>query len=88
VGDPYCPTHHKKLQAQTVSQMVDQVLAMPEGTRLMLLAPLVRDRKGEHLHVFERTQDQGYIRARINGIVTSSSIPPNWRRTRSTTSTW
>jgi excinuclease ABC subunit A len=82
VGDPYCPTHHKKLQAQTVSQMVDQVLALPEGTRLMVLAPLVRDRKGEHLHVFSELKTSGYIRARINGIVTELEYPPELEKNK------
>ncbi|MEK7258332.1 MAG: excinuclease ABC subunit UvrA, partial [Pseudomonadota bacterium] len=76
VGDPYCPTHHRKLEAQTVSQMVDQVLALPEGTRVMVLAPLVRERKGEHLHVFSELKTSGYVRARINGIVTEIDFPP------------
>ena len=70
VGEPRCPDHGKNLQAQTVSQMVDTVLAMPEGSRLMLLAPIVRDRKGEHLHVFEELRAGGFVRARIDGIVT------------------
>ncbi len=76
VGDPHCPQHHLKLEAQTVSQMVDQVLALPEGTRVMVLAPLVRERKGEHLHVFSELKSSGYIRARINGIVTEIDYPP------------
>ena len=69
VGDPRCPTHGVTLQAQTVSQMVDAVLAMPEGERLMLLAPVVRDRKGEHLHVFEQMRAAGFIRVRVDGLV-------------------
>ncbi|MCW7554595.1 excinuclease ABC subunit UvrA [Endozoicomonas gorgoniicola] len=75
-GIPRCPKHHQPLEAQTVSQMVDQVLAIPEGTKLMLLAPVVRDRKGEHLHVFNELKTQGFIRARINGIVTDLDNPP------------
>lgn len=75
-GIPRCPTHHLPLEAQTISQMVDQVLAMPEGTKLMLLAPVVRDRKGEHLHVFNELRSNGFIRARINGIVTDLDTPP------------
>ena len=75
-GTPRCPTHHLPLEAQTVSQMVDQVLALPEATKLMLLAPVVRDRKGEHLHVFNELKTQGFIRARINGIVTDLDNPP------------
>ena len=69
VGDPRCPTHGVTLKAQTVTQMVDAVLAMPEGSKLMLLAPVVRDRKGEHLHVFEQMRAAGFIRVRVNGIV-------------------
>ncbi|WP_257254928.1 MULTISPECIES: excinuclease ABC subunit UvrA [unclassified Endozoicomonas] len=75
-GTPRCPEHHLPLEAQTVSQMVDQVLALPEGTKLMLLAPVVRDRKGEHLHVFSELRAQGFIRARIDGIVTDLDNPP------------
>ncbi|MRI32943.1 excinuclease ABC subunit UvrA [Endozoicomonas sp. OPT23] len=75
-GTPRCPKHHLPLEAQTVSQMVDQALALPEGTKMMLLAPVVRDRKGEHLHVFNELKTQGFIRARINGIVTDLDTPP------------
>ena len=67
VGTPRCPDHDIPLEAQTVSQMVDQVLAMPEGAKLMLLAPIVRERKGEHLSVFEEMRAQGFVRARVNG---------------------
>ena len=69
VGDPRCQTHGVTLKAQTVTQMVDAVLAMPEGSKLMLLAPVVRDRKGEHLHVFEQMRAAGFIRVRVDGIV-------------------
>lgn len=75
-GIPRCPTHHLPLEAQTVSQMVDQVLALPKGSKLMLLAPVVRARKGEHLHVFNELRSNGFIRARINGIVTDLDTPP------------
>ena len=68
-GEPRCPDHDKPLAAQTVSQMVDAVLAMPENTRLMLLAPVVRDRKGEHVHVLDKLKSQGFVRARIDGVV-------------------
>ncbi len=67
VGSPKCPEHGIELEAQTVSQMVDQVLSLKEGTKIMLLAPVVRNRKGEHLQLFQELQAQGYIRARING---------------------
>lgn len=66
-GEPRCPVHDAPLAAQTVSQMVDQVLALPEGSKMMILAPIIRDRKGEHLHVFEDMRSQGFIRLRIDG---------------------
>lgn len=69
VGEPRCPEHGAPLTAQTISEMVDTVLALPEGTKLMLLAPIIRDRKGEHLHVFEQLKRDGFIRARIDGIL-------------------
>ncbi|HLL19644.1 MAG TPA: excinuclease ABC subunit UvrA, partial [Rubrivivax sp.] len=64
-GTPYCPDHHLPLQAQSVSQMVDAVLALPEDTRLMVLAPVVRDRKGEFSELFEDMQSRGYVRFRL-----------------------
>ncbi|THK40908.1 excinuclease ABC subunit UvrA [Methylophaga sp. SB9B] len=75
-GEPRCPNHHLPLEAQTVSQMVDTVLAMPEGKRLMLLAPVIQDRKGEHLSVFEGLRAQGFVRARVNGEVVELDDPP------------
>lgn len=68
-GEPRCPDHGEPLNAQTVSQMVDQVLELPEDTKLMLLAPVVKDRKGEHLHLIDNLRRQGFIRARIDGLV-------------------
>ena len=76
-GEPRCPDHGQPLRAQTVSQMVDQVLSMPEGTKLMLLAPVVSDRKGEHLHLFDSLRRQGFIRARIDGLVCDLDEAPN-----------
>jgi excinuclease ABC subunit A len=76
VGEPRCPTHGKPLNAQTVSQMVDQVLKQPEGKRIMVLAPVVSERKGEHLHVFKELMSNGFIRARIDGIVVDLDSPP------------
>ena len=67
VGEPRCPDHGVVLEAQTVSQMVDAVMARPRGERLMLLAPVVDDRKGEHARVLDGLRSQGYIRARIDG---------------------
>ncbi len=68
-GTPFCPDHHLPLAAQSVSQMVDAVLAMPEETKLMVLAPVMRDRKGEHVELFADMQAQGYVRFRIDGEV-------------------
>ncbi|QJD71898.1 excinuclease ABC subunit UvrA [Marinobacterium sp. LSUCC0821] len=68
-GEPRCPDHGLPLKAQTISQMVDQVLALPEGSKLMLLAPVVQDRKGEHLHTLNELRSQGFVRARIDGVV-------------------
>lgn len=76
VGIPRCPYHDEPLEAQTVSQMVDNVLTQPEGTRFMLLAPVVRERKGEHVKLLENLVAQGYIRARIDGEVCDLSDPP------------
>jgi excinuclease ABC subunit A len=76
-GEPRCPDHNAALAAQTVSQMVDTVLALPEGNKLMLLAPIVQNRKGEHLHTFEKLRSQGFVRARINGIVTDLDDLPS-----------
>ncbi len=75
-GIPKCPDHDTTLEAQTVSQMVDQVLAMEEGTRLMLLAPVVDNRKGEHVQLMQDLMAQGFIRARINGEVYELDDPP------------
>ncbi len=69
VGTPRCPEHDTPLEAQTITQMVDTVLAMPEDRRLMLLAPVIRDRKGEHAQVFDALRAQGYVRARVDGTV-------------------
>lgn len=69
VGEPRCPEHDIILQAQTVSQMVDQVLAYPEDERLMLLAPVLQGRKGEHVQLIEKLKSEGFIRARVNGQV-------------------
>ena len=88
VGEPRCPDHDVPLAAQTVSQMVDNVLAQPEGARLMLLAPVVKDRKGEHTKTLENPATQGYIRARIDGEVCDLSDPPKLELQRNTPSKW
>lgn len=76
VGEPRCPDHDTALAAQTISQMVDRVLEEPEGKRLMLLAPVVKDRKGEHVKLLENLTANGYIRARIDGEICDLSDPP------------
>ena len=69
VGEPRCPDHNAKLEAQTISQMVDAVLTLPEGSKLMLLAPIIKERKGEHIHVFDQLRANGFVRARVDGKV-------------------
>lgn len=76
VGEPRCPVHHTHLQAKTISQMVDEVLALPHESRAMILAPIVRERKGEHLQLLQQLQAKGYIRARINGEIYELDDPP------------
>ena len=75
-GIPKCPDHDTTLEAQTVSQMVDQVLSLPAGSRLMLLAPVVDDRKGEHVQLMQDLMAQGFIRARVDGDVYELDQPP------------
>ena len=75
-GDPECPEHNLKLEAQTVSQMVDAILKLPEDTKLMLLAPVVRERKGEQLDLFDELKAQGFVRLRVDGkIVEMDNLP-------------
>jgi len=77
VGTPCCPDHGIPLQAQTISQMVDHVMNMPEGSKLMLLAPVVRNRKGEHLQLIDELRAQGFVRARVDGSVYDlDEVPP------------
>ncbi|RAP57520.1 excinuclease ABC subunit UvrA [Oleiagrimonas sp. MCCC 1A03011] len=77
VGSPRCPDHGTPLEAQTVSQMVDATLALDTGKRWMLLAPVIRERKGEHAQIFEQLRAQGFVRARVDGHVHDlDSVPP------------
>jgi excinuclease ABC subunit A len=69
VGEACCPTHGEHLEAQTISQMVDAVMALPEGSKIMLMAPVVRNRKGEHVKLLESLKAQGFIRVRIDGVI-------------------
>ncbi|MGC6358580.1 excinuclease ABC subunit UvrA [Bisgaard Taxon 45] len=77
VGEPRCPKHDVPLAAQTISQMVDKVLSLPEESKMMLLAPVVKERKGEHVKLLEQIASQGYIRARIDGEICDLSDAPN-----------
>ena len=76
-GEPRCPDHNLSLEAQTVSQMVDQVLALPEGSKILVLAPMISERKGEHLHVFQELKSQGFIRVRVDGLVIDLDEAPH-----------
>ncbi len=76
IGEPHCPIHGDKLQAQTISQMVDQAMSLEDGARIMLLAPIVQERKGEHQHVIKELIKQGFVRARIDDIVVDLDNPP------------
>ncbi|ENN9982116.1 TPA: excinuclease ABC subunit UvrA [Vibrio vulnificus] len=76
VGEPRCPDHKVPLAAQTISQMVDKVLELPEGAKMMLLAPIVKERKGEHVKTLENLAAQGFIRARIDGETCDLTDPP------------
>ena len=82
VGDPYCPDHGGRLEAQSVAQMVDHVLALPEDTRLMILAPLVVNRKGEQEDLFAQLRAQGFVRLRINGEVHEIDNLPKLEKNR------
>lgn len=76
VGKPHCPQHNIVLEAQTVSQIVDQILELPEGTKIMLLGPVVQNRKGEHAQQLESLRSQGFVRARIDGEIYELDEPP------------
>jgi len=82
VGIPRCPEHDVALEAQTVSQMVDSIMDLPDDSKHMILAPVVRDRKGEHLHVFDSLRSQGFIRVRVNGLVCDLDDTPELDKRR------
>lgn len=74
VGQPRCPQHNITLEAQTISQIVDQILSYPEDTKIMLLAPIAKNRKGEYVQQLEALRGQGFVRARIDGVVVELSL--------------
>jgi len=76
-GEPRCPEHNQSLEAQTVTQMVDQILGLPEGSKILILAPMISDRKGEHLHIFQDLKAQGFIRVRVDGLVVDLDEVPS-----------
>jgi excinuclease ABC subunit A len=80
-GTPHCPEHHLPLTSQSVAQMVDTVLALPEGTRLMILAPVAREKKGEFAELFADMQAQGYVRFRVDGAVLEAEALPALKKT-------
>jgi excinuclease ABC subunit A len=80
-GTPFCPDHHVPLRAQSISQMTDACTALPEGTRLMVLAPVVRDRKGEFVETFADLQSRGYVRFRVNGRIVEAADLPKLKKT-------
>jgi excinuclease ABC subunit A len=82
VGEPKCPNHDITLAAQTVSQMVDIILEQPEDTKLMILAPIVKGRKGEHQQLFESLRSQGFIRVRVNGVISELDQIPKLAKTK------
>ncbi len=89
VGTPYCPDHDLPLESQTVSQMVDHVLALEEETRLMILAPLIVGRKGENLDLFDELRAQGFVRVRVDGETYElDAVPKLDKNKKSTPSKW
>ena len=77
IGTPHCPTHGKPLVAQTISQMIHHVMQLPDDSKMMVLAPIVRDRKGEHQQLLDGLLSQGFLRAKINGKIHDLEDKPN-----------
>jgi excinuclease ABC subunit A len=82
IGHPYCPDCHNPITQQTVEQMVDQILKLPEGTRFQVLAPVVRSRKGEYDKLFEDLRRDGYVRVRVDGVISDLSEPLSLAKTK------
>lgn len=81
-GTPMCPTHNKSLEGQTAEQIVDLIINIKKDTKFMLLAPLVIEQKGEHLHIFEELKIQGYVRVRVNGIIVDADDTPKLNKNK------
>ena len=87
IGTPHCPKCGKEIRQQTIDQIIDQLMNMGEGTRLQILAPVVRARKGEHQKIFEDAQRSGFVRVRVDGnLYDLSEEESSWKRTKNTTS--
>ncbi len=82
IGVAHCPVHHTPIQSQTVDQMVDRILRLPDGSRFLVLAPLIRDRKGEHRKLFEQMVREGFVRARVDGEVVEITTTPELDKKR------
>ena len=87
-GVPHCPVCGKEIRQQTVDQIVDQVLTLPERTRIQVMAPVVRSRKGEYAKLFEDMGKQGFVRMRVDGEIYEISDPPKLAKTKSTRWKW
>ena len=81
-GTPICPEHNISLEGQTSNQICDKILELPENTKLMILAPLIKDQKGEHLHIFEELKLQGYVRMRVNGLTVDVDDKPKLNKNK------
>ena len=90
VGTPHCPKCGKEIHQQTIDQIIDQVLALPEGTRIQVMAPVIRGKKGEHAKIFEDARRSGYVRVRVDGSLYELDESIQLERTKSTTlrSSW
>ena len=81
-GTPMCPDHNVSLEGQTSNQICDKILELPKDTKLMILAPLIKEQKGEHLHIFEELKMQGYVRMRVNGITVDVEDNPKLNKNK------
>ena len=82
IGHPICPNDHIEITSQTIEQMVDQVLELPERSRIQILSPLVNQKRGQHKKVFERIQKEGYVRVRVNGEIYDVSEAPELEKNK------
>lgn len=88
VGTPHCPEHGEPMTAQTITEMVDEIKALPEETAVMILAPVIRGRKGEHAGLFDQFRSKGYVRARVDGVIYELDEVPPLAKPTNTISMW